>query len=84
MFHENQEHDSEGELSLPPGMDEAIRVVMCTSGSPDDIVGRVQGAIGEYSSAGDELHVSHAIGADPRTGQMIYSALIVLRPAGAD
>ena len=53
---------------------------MCTSGSPDDIAGRVQRAIGEYSNASDELHVSHAIAPDPRTGQTLYSALIVLRP----
>ena len=55
-------------------------MVMCTSGSPEDIAGRVQRAIGEYSTASDELHVSHAIAPDPRTGQTLYSALIVLRP----
>ncbi|MFZ0975734.1 MAG: hypothetical protein WAN22_26145 [Solirubrobacteraceae bacterium] len=80
MFRDHQEHDPEKEFSLPPALDETIRVVMCTSGSPDDIAGRVQRAIGEYSSASDELHVSHAIAADPRTGQTLYSALIVLRP----
>ena len=80
MFPDHQEHDPEKEFSLPPALDETIRVVMCTSGSPDDIAGRVQRAIGEYSSASDELHVSHAIAADPRTGQTLYSALIVLRP----
>ena len=80
MFRDHQEHDPDREFSLPPALDETIRVVMCTSGSPDDIAGRVQRAIGEYSSASDELHVSHAIAPDPRTGQTLYSALIVLRP----
>ena len=80
MFRDHQEHDAESEFSLPPALDETIRVVMCTSGSPDDIAGRVQRAIGEYSNASDELHVSHAIAPDARTGQTLYSALIVLRP----
>jgi len=81
MFPDHQNHDPDSEFSLPPALDETIRVVMCTSGSPNDIAGRVQRAIGEYSSASDELHVSHAIAPDPRTGQTLYSALIVLRPA---
>lgn len=80
MFRDNHERDPEREFSLPPALDETIRVVMCTSGSPDDIAGRVQRAIGEYSNASDELHVSHAIAPDARTGQTLYSALIVLRP----
>lgn len=80
MFRDNHERDPEREFSLPPALDETIRVVMCTSGSPDDIAGRVQRAIGEYSSASDELHVSHAIAPDPSTGHTLYSALIVLRP----
>ena len=80
MFPDHQEHDPASEFSLPPALDETIRVVMCTSGSPDDIAGRVQRAIGEYSNASDELHVSHAIAPDARTGQTLYSALIVLRP----
>jgi hypothetical protein len=84
MFREHPEHDPEAEFSLPPTLDETIRVVICTSDSPDDIAGRVQRAIGEYSSASDELHVSHAIAPDQRTGHMLYSALIVLRPGGAD
>jgi len=84
MFRDHQEHNPEGQFSLPPALDETIRVVMCTSGSPEDMAGRVQRAIGEYSSANDELHVSHAIGLDHRTGDMLYSALIVLRPDGAD
>jgi len=85
MFPDNQEHDPESEFSLaPPTLDETIRVVVCTSGTPDDIAGRVQRAIGEYSSASDELHVSHAIAPDPRTGHMFYSALIVLRPPAAN
>ncbi len=84
MFRDNQEHDPEREFSLPPALDETIRVVMCTSGSPEDLAGRVQRAIGEYSSASDELHVSHAIAPDARTGQTLYSALIVLRPGPGD
>jgi hypothetical protein len=80
MFRDNEEHDADREFSLPPALDETIRVVMCTSGGPEDIAGRVQRAIGEYSSASDELHVSHAIAPDPRTGHMFFSALIVLRP----
>ena len=79
MFRDRQD-DPDREFSLPPALDETIRVVMCTSGSPDDIAGRVQRAIGEYSNASDELHVSHAIAPDARTGQTLYSALIVLRP----
>ena len=63
---------------------ETIRVIICTSGSPDDIAGRIQRAIGEYSNASDELHVSHAIAPDPQTGHMLYSTLIILRPTGAD
>jgi hypothetical protein len=80
MFGNQQNHDPNSDFSLPPALDETIRVVICTSDSPDDIAGRVQRAIGEYSSASDELHVSHAIAPDPRTGQTLYSALIVLRP----
>ena len=80
MFRDHQEHDPDREFSLPPALDETIRVVMCTSGSPEDIAGRVQRAIGEYSTASDELHVSHAIAPDLRTGRTLYSALIVLRP----
>jgi hypothetical protein len=80
MFRDNQEHDPDREFSPPPALDDTIRVVMCTSGSPEDIAGRVQSAIGEYSNTSDELHVSHAIAPDPRTGLMLYSALIVLRP----
>ena len=79
-FSDHQEHDPDSEFSLPPALDETIRVVMCTSGSPDDIAGREHRAIGEYSNATDELHVSHAIAPDQRTGHMLYSALIVLRP----
>jgi hypothetical protein len=80
MFRDDQEHDADREFSLPPALDETIRVVICTSGSPDDIAGRVQRAVGEYSNSSDELHVSHAIAPDPRTGHVLYSALIVLRP----
>lgn len=84
MFRDSQEPDPQREFSLPPALDETIRVVICTSSNPDDIAGRVQRAIGEYSGASDELHVSHAIAPDPQTGHMLYSALIVLRPPGAD
>jgi hypothetical protein len=84
MFGDHQNHDPDSDFSLPPALDETIRVVMCTSDSPNDIAGRVQRAIGEYSSAKDELHVSHAIAPDPRTGQTLYSALIVLRPSVND
>lgn len=80
MFHDDQEHDPEREFSLPPALDETIRVVICTSGSAEDIAGRVQRAIGEHSSSSDELHVSHAVAPDPHTGQTLYSALIILRP----
>jgi hypothetical protein len=51
-------------------------------GPPSGRSGRVQRAIGEYSSASDELHVSYATAPDPRTGHILYSALIVLRPDG--
>ena len=72
MFPDSQEHDPDGAFSPPPALDDTIRVVMCTSGRPDDIAGRVPRAIGEYPSASDELHVSHAIARDPRTGQTLY------------
>ena len=68
------------ERSRPLGLDETIRTVICTSDTPEDLAGRVQQPIGEYSSASDELHVSHAIAPDPCTGLILYSALIVLRP----
>ena len=64
----------------PLDLDETIRAVICTSDTPDDLAGGVQQAIGEYTSASDELHVSHAIAPDPRTGLMLYTAPIVLRP----
>ena len=84
MFGNHENHGPDSDFTLPPALDETIRVVMCTSDSPDDIAGRVQLAIGEYSSATDELHVSHAIAPDPRTGQTRYTALIVLRPGLGD
>lgn len=83
MFRDNRSRGPDSEFSLPPALDETIRVVVCTSGSPEDIAGRVQRAIGEHSSASDELHVSHGIAPDPQTGRMLYSALIVLRPSAA-
>ena len=73
------------EGSRPFELDETIRAVICTSDTPEDLAGRVQQAIGEYSSTSDELHVSHAIAPDPRTGLILHSALIVLRPGpGSD
>ena len=85
MFRNSHDHDAdpEGEFSPPPALDGTIRVVVCIAGSSGDIAGRVQRAIGEYSSPSDELHVSHALANDPRTGQTLYSALIVLRPNAA-
>lgn len=84
MFRKNREHDPDREFSPPPALDETIRVVVCTSPTPADLAGRVQRSIGEHSSASDELHVSHAIAPDPRTGRMLYCALIVLRPASGE
>jgi hypothetical protein len=83
MFRDNQEHDPDKAFSPPPALDGTIRVVICTSGTLHDIAGRVQRSIGEYSSPSDEIHVSHAIANDPRTGHVLYSALIVLRPGRA-
>lgn len=81
MFHSNGRREPEPEFSPPPALDGTIRVIVCTSGSRDEITGRVQRAIGEYSGADDELHVSHALAPDLRTNQMLYSVLIVLRPS---
>jgi hypothetical protein len=77
-------HDTPDERSRPLELDETIRAVICTSDTPEDLAARVQQAIGEYSSASDQLHLSHAIAPDPRTGLMLYSALIVLRPDGGE
>lgn len=75
-------HDDTWQERLrPPDLDQTIRVVICTSDTPQDLAGRAQRAIGEHSSASDELHVSHAIAPDPRTGLTLYTALIVLRPS---
>ena len=84
MFRDKHEHDPEREFSPPPALDDTIRVVMCTSGSPDDIAGRVQRAVGEYSSPSDELHVSHAIAPDPRAerGEQ-FDLDLVFPPAAA-
>jgi len=68
------------EIARPLDLDETIRTVICTSDTPEDLAGRVQQAIGEYSSATDELHVSHAIAPDACSGLTLYTALIVLRP----
>jgi hypothetical protein len=77
--------DETGESRVRPlGLDETIRAVICTPDTPEDLAGRVQQAIGEYSAGTDELHVSHAIAPDPRTGLMLYTALIILRPARVD
>ena len=72
--------DHDERCSRPLNLDHTIRTVICTSDSPSDLATRVQCAIGEYSNASDELHLSHAIAPDPRTGLMLYSALVVLRP----
>ena len=66
--------------SRPLDLDETIRAVICTSDTPEDLAGRVQRPSGEHSSTSDELHVSHATAPDPKTGLMLNSALIVLRP----
>jgi hypothetical protein len=82
MFADNDDDLEDGpeERLRPLELDETIRAVICTSDTPEDLAGRVQRAIGEYSGASDELHVSHAIAPDPDSGLMLYSALIVLRP----
>ena len=83
MFADRDPSDHDGtrpERARPLDLDETIRAVICTSDTPEDLASRVQQAIGEYASASDELHVSHATAPDPRTGLMLYSALIVLRP----
>jgi hypothetical protein len=83
MFADEDDYEAE-EQSQPLELDQTIRTVICTSDTPEDLAGRVQRAIGEYASERDELHVSHAIAPDPHTGLMLYSALIVLRPAQTD
>ena len=83
MFADRDPSDDDGtrpQRARPLDLDETIRAVICTSDTPEDLASRVQQAIGEYSSASDDLHVSHAIAPDPRSGLMLYSALIVLRP----
>lgn len=69
------------QFEAPPSIDHSIRTVVCTSDTRDDLAWRVQQAIGEYSTASDELHVSHSVAPDPRGDRMLYSALIVLRPS---
>ena len=66
--------------SRPLDLDQTIPAVICTSDTPEDLADRVQQAIGEHSSITDELHASHAVAPDPKTGPMPNSALIVLRP----
>jgi len=83
MFADRDPNDHDGtweERGRPLELDETIRTVICTSDTPEDLAARVRQAIGEYSSASDQLHVSHAIAPDPRTGLMLYTALIVLTP----
>jgi hypothetical protein len=84
MFADRDDDDELEDVSevcvWPLDLDETIRAVICTSDTPEDLAGRVQQAIGEYSCAGDEPHVSHAIAPDPQSGLMLYSALILLRP----
>ena len=79
MFADEDDYEAE-DSQRPLELDQTIRTVICTSDTPEDLAGRVQRAIGEYASANDELHVSHAIAPDPRTGLMLYTALIVLTP----
>jgi hypothetical protein len=81
--HDNTSDDGapDAEPSLPLDLDETIRAVICTSDTAEDLARRIQQAIGEYSSRNDELHVSHAVAPDATTGLMLYTALIVLRPA---
>lgn len=82
MLDNGRDRESDAAFSPPPALDETIRVVVCTSSSADEIDGWVQRAIGEYSSATDELHVSHSVAPNAQSGQMVYSALVVLRPGG--
>jgi len=83
MFADENDHDAR-EPSRPAELDETIRTVICTSDTPQDLAGRVQRAIGEYGTDRDELHVSHALAPHPETRLLLYSALIVLRPAERD
>jgi hypothetical protein len=78
--HDEDHSDPHEERLRPLDLDETIRAVICASDTPENLAGRVQQAIGEYSSPSDELHVSHAIAPDPHSELMIYTALIVLRP----
>ena len=81
MSADHDNHDQfPDEGARPLDLDETIRTVICTSDTPEDLAGRVQQAIGEYSSTTGELHVSHAVTPDPRSGLTLYTALIVLRP----
>jgi hypothetical protein len=83
MFPDGDPSDDDGtrpQRARRLDLDETIRAVICTSDTPEELAGRVQQAIGEYSSASDDFHVSHAVAPDPRSGLMLYSALIVLRP----
>jgi hypothetical protein len=72
------------EFAAPPSIDHSIRTVVCTSDNSDDLAWRIQQAIGEYSTASDELHVSHSVAPDPRGDRMFYTALIVLRPSARE
>jgi len=83
MLADENDHDAR-EPSRPAELDETIRTVICTSDTPQDLAGRVQRAIGEHASPTDELHISHAIAPHPDTRLLLYSALIVLRPAERD
>jgi hypothetical protein len=64
MFADHDDNDNYDDVpqdgSRPLHLDETIRAVICTSDTPEDLASRVQQAIGEYSSASDELHASHA------------------------
>ena len=81
MLADEDDYQPPEEQSRPLELDETIRTVICISDTADDLAGRVQRAIGEYASERDELHISHATAPDPHTGLLLYSALIVLRPA---
>lgn len=67
---------------LPPGLEHTIRAIICTSDNPEDFAGRIQRALGEHAAPSDEVHVSHSLASHPQTGDLLYSALIVLRPRG--
>ena len=66
--------DHDERCSKPLNLDRTTRTVICTADTPADLASPVQCAIGEYSSASDELHLSHAIASDHRTGPLLLRA----------